>query len=194
MIDLEGYLLNEVKKVIDTWDLHDAYSVTFFVYANDAYEYKNISNITQFNISYNTETYYERNYDPDEDSHYRIKPDKYHSMQRWEYAYLQGKEEKILNDKNYELLFDWYEQEGIINIGFEDEKMFDECTGPIGYQEVLKIITIVAKRLQEEEYLKEKCGRYLPIIIQDYELSDCVIEATKQANVHGEANVFLESI
>lgn len=179
---------------MNNWDLNDAYSITFFVYSNECYEYNDITNITQFNISYNTETHFEKNYNPLEDSYYRVMPDKQHTMQRWSYAYLCGDEEKVLNEETYQVLFDWYKQEGIKNIGYEDEQMMDACVGPIGYQEVLDIITKVAFRIQKEDYFLIKWGKRIPIIIQDYEFMDCVIEATRKANIHGEANIFLESV
>lgn len=194
MIDLHLYLYNKIKEIIDRWDLSDTYSITFFVYANEGFEYDGVRNLTCFNISQNTESYFENEYNPKEDFGYMVKPDKYHSMQRWSYAYLEGEEFKIFDDESYSILLKWYEQNGIENIGYEDDEMFDKCIGPVGYQEVLDVIAEVGKRLQEEEYLKEKCGTYLPIIIQDYEFMDCVVEATKKVNIHGEAKVFLESL
>lgn len=50
MINLKEYLYQKVKKTMDEWDLSDAYSITFFIYSNEAYEYKEYSNVSVFNI------------------------------------------------------------------------------------------------------------------------------------------------
>ena len=58
MINLKEYLYQKVKKTMDEWDLSDAYSITFFIYSNEAYEYKEYSNVSVFNISMNNETFF----------------------------------------------------------------------------------------------------------------------------------------
>lgn len=37
MIDLREYFYNKIKNEMDHWDMSDAYSITFFLYSNEAY-------------------------------------------------------------------------------------------------------------------------------------------------------------
>ena len=45
MIDLREYFYNKIKNEMDHWNISDAYSVTFFLYSNEAYAYKEYSNV-----------------------------------------------------------------------------------------------------------------------------------------------------
>ena len=51
MIDLREYFYNKIKNEMDHWDMSDAYSITFFLYSNEAYTYKEYSNVCEFSIS-----------------------------------------------------------------------------------------------------------------------------------------------
>lgn len=191
MIDLKQYFYDKVKSVMDEWDYSDAYSVTFFVYSNESYKYKEYSNISEFNISLNNESFFREEYNG--------KGDGLYSEERWNFAYLEMNEYEMLDDEGLEVLFEWYNQEGIENIGYEDPDCYDEHMsyigkGPVGYYELLEVVTEVAKQLIEEDYFQSKCGRRIPIIIQDYEFTWYVVEATEKANVHGEADDFLKAI
>jgi len=56
--ELEEYLYNRVKPVIMNWreqDISDAYAVSFFVYSNECFIYRGISNVTEFSVGYVTE-------------------------------------------------------------------------------------------------------------------------------------------
>ena len=53
MIDLREYFYNKIKNEMDHWDMSDAYSITFFLYSNEAYTYKEYSNVCEFSISLN---------------------------------------------------------------------------------------------------------------------------------------------
>ena len=97
------------------------------------------------------------------------------------------------------MLFDWYRVSGITNIGEEDENCYDENynyigKGPVGHYELLGLVSEVAKRLQEEAFIEEKFGQKLPILIHGLEYAWYDIEATKKANIHGEADVFLKAM
>ncbi|NMC57251.1 MAG: hypothetical protein GYA50_08535 [Eubacteriaceae bacterium] len=190
MIDLEEYLYNRVKNEIDSWNAKDIYAISFFVYSNEAYTYKDFENVSIFTISYNTESACEN--------------DDLLSEERWNYAYWFQDEIPIIDptedyNEGTEILFKWYEQNGIKNIGYEDEDCYDKDMnyvgkGPVGYYELLTAVSNVAKRLQEESYIKNKFGKPIPIIIHDYEYSWYVIEATKNANPHGEADTFIKAM
>ena len=98
------------------------------------------------------------------------------------------------------ILFEWYEENGIDNIGYEN---YDSCynndmqyigKGPVGYYELLLEITAVAKKLQDSGFIKSKFGKPIPIIIHDLEYPWYIIEATKKANSSGEANMFFAAM
>ena len=87
----------------------------------------------------------------------------------------------------------------IENIGYEDPDCYDEnCRyigkGPVGYYELLEVISDVARRLIEEDYFLQRCGKRIPIIIQDLEFTWYVLEATKKVNIHDEAHDFFKAL
>lgn len=88
-------------------------------------------------------------------------------------------------------LFRWYSENGIENIGFESE---ESETGPVGQFELLTIASHIGARLQNEGFLAEKFGKPIPILVHGLEYAAYDIEATENANPHGEADVFLEAM
>ena len=96
------------------------------------------------------------------------------------------------------ILFQWYKDNGIENIGFEDsENMYDENylyigKGPIGYYELLTVVSDVGRQMQTEGLINKKFGS-IPIIVHSLEHCWYVEEATAFANPNGEADVFLEA-
>lgn len=177
MIQMEEILYTRVKGIMDTWDEEGIYAVSFFVYSNEAYCYGEYDNVTEFHISYNTES----------DCHGAGR----NSERRWNYAYWRQNDSPIISSwrltAETHQLFDWYKEQGITNIGQEPEDA--DC--PVGYEELLGLVAKVARRLQEEGFLREKFGRAIPIIIHDLEYIPLVIEATQYANPNGEAEDFL---
>lgn len=98
------------------------------------------------------------------------------------------------------ILFEWYEENGVYNIGYEN---YDACydsemryigRGPVGYYELLSEITAVAKKLQNSGFVKNKFGRPIPIIVHDLEYPWYIIEATQKANPNGEADIFFAAM
>ena len=90
-------------------------------------------------------------------------------------------------------------ENGITNIGEEDDDCYDENynyigKGPVGHYELLGLVSNVAKRLQQEAFIEKKFGRKLPIIIHGLEYAWFDIEATQNANINGEADVFLKAM
>lgn len=190
-INLQEYLYQKVMTELKEFDYEDAYSVTFFVYSNEGIKYKEYSNISEFNISLNREEFFREEYPGDDDGRF--------SEERWNFAYLEQDDIFMLDDEEYETLFAWYKQEGIENIGDEDPNCYDEHMryigkGPVGYYELLQVITAVAKQIQIEDFFLKTAGKRIPIIIQDYEFTYYTVDATVEANVHGEAADFLKFI
>ena len=188
MIDIKTALKNKIKSIIDTWDEGGIYAISFFVYSNELYEYNGFSNVTEFAISYNTE----------EDC---PGADEY-DEERWNYAFWRQDEQPIIytSEKNplTDMLYDWYKENGLTNLGEEDfESSYDGGRyigkGPVGHYELLSLIADIAAELQNEGYLKERFGKPLPIIIHGLEYPWYDIEATKKGNPNGEANTFLEA-
>lgn len=190
MIDLQAYLEKKLRDVISTWTEADIYAISFFVYSNEAFVYKGHSNVTEFCVSYNTENDCVGTGELSEE--------------RWNYAFWRQNETTIIEANNenegMRILFEWYEENGIDNIGYEN---YDSCynndmqyigKGPIGYYELLLEITAVAKKLQDSGFIKSKFGKPIPIIIHDLEYPWYIIEATKKANSNGEANMFFAAM
>lgn len=190
MINLQAYLENKLRDVISTWNEDDIYAISFFIYSNEAYEYNGYSNVTEFSVSYNTES--------------DCRGAGELSEERWNYAFWRQNETPIIkvDNKNegIKILFDWYKENGINNIGYEnfdacyDEEMRYIGKGPIGYYELLLEITSVAKKLQDSGFIKNKFGAPIPIIIHDLEYPWYIIEANKKANSNGEADMFFATM
>ena len=188
MIDIKTALKTKVKSIMDAWDEDGIYAISFFVYSNEAYEYNGFSNVSEFMISYNAESDCEGAGELDEE--------------RWNYAFWRQDEQPIIHtdEKNplTDMLYDWYKEQGLTNLGEEDyESSYDEGRyigkGPAGHYELLSLIADIAAELQNEGYIKEKFGKPLPIIIHGLEYPWYDIEATKKGNPNGEANTFLEA-
>lgn len=190
MIDLRGYIENEVHNIISTWNESDIYAISFFVYSNESFEFNGYSNVTEFSIGYNTEK--------------DCNGAGVFSEKRWNYAFWRHDETYIIeateDNKGIQYLFDWYKENNIDNIGYEDyttcydNEMRYIGKGPVGYYELLSEITAVAKKLQDSGYIKNKFGRPIPIIIHDLEYPWYIIEANKIVNSHGEADAFFTAI
>ena len=190
MSNLKNYLEKKLRDVISLWNDDDVYAISFFVYANEAYEYGGYSNVTLFWASYNTE----RDCSGADEL----------AEERWNYAFWRQNETPIIDAYNevegIKTLFDWYAENGISNIGYEDSATcYDENMryigkGPTGYYELLSEITEVAKKLQDSGFIKNKFGAPIPIIIHDLEYSWYVLEATKKANPNGEADTFFAAM
>ena len=188
MIDLQAYLEEKVRALISSWNTDGIYAISFFIDTNKAYEYRGYSNITLFSVGYNTES--------DCDGADAL------SEKRWNYAFWRQNEEPIIgfDVEGIELLFDWYRENGIDNIGFEDfnssydNKMRYIGKGPIGCSELLSQITAVARKLQTCGFIKDKFGAPIPIIIHDLEYPPYIIEANIEANPNGEADVFISAM
>lgn len=177
MIPMEDILYQRVKALMTPWNEEDIYAVSFFVYSNEAYTYGDYDNVTEFHISYNAEC--------------DCPGAERDSEERWNYAFWRQDEQPVIDvaEPNAEThqLFAWYKEQGITNIGDEPEDAY--C--PVGYEELLELVANVARRLQEEGFLREKFGRAIPIIIHGYEYDSLTIEATQYANPNGEAEDFL---
>lgn len=189
MIDITEKLYTKIKAAMETWNEDGIYALSFFVYSNECYEYRNFTNVSLFAISYNTEKDCEGAGLYDEE--------------RWNYAYWRQNETWIINpdepNELNDLLFDWYAENGITNIGEEDGDCYDENgdyigKGPVGHYELLQIASAVAKRLQQEGFTEKHFGKPLPIIIHGLEYAWHDIEATKNANINGEADTFITAI
>ena len=190
MIDLQAYLEKKLRGIISAWNEDDIYAISFFVCANEVYEYNGYSNVTEFSVSYNTEK--------DCSGAGEL------SEEHWNYAFWRQNETPVIesDDENegIKILFDWYEENGVDNIGYEnydicyDNEMKYIGKGPVGYYELLSEITTVANKLQTSGFVMNKFGRPIPIIIHDLEYPWYIIEATQKANPNGEADMFLAAM
>lgn len=190
MTNLRMYLESALASVISSWVEKDIYAISFLVCANETYEYDGCSNVTEFSVSYNTEKDC-GGADP-------------LSEERWNYAFWRQNETYIIEadptSEGMGILFDWYRENGIDHIGYEDPATcYDtemRCIGkgPVGCYELVQEITAVAKSLHNSGFIQHMFGRPIPIIIHDLEYSWYMIEATKAANAEGEAAEFLAAM
>ena len=188
--NFENVLYEKVKKEILSWNEDDIYAISFFVYSNEAYEYKGIENVSMWAISYNTEDDCDSADELDEE--------------RWNYAFWRQDETLIIDvdvpNKYTDTLFEWYKEHGITNIGEENEdEMYDEDMhyigkGPAGHYELLQLASGVAKRLHDEGVINGHFGKDLPIIIHGLEYCWYDLEATQKANPDGQADTFFKAM
>lgn len=157
----------------------------FFVESNEAYVYRDFKNVVYFAISYNAESDCESAGQYDEE--------------RWNYAFWRQDETPIIdpsqNNKLTDLLFDWYNENGINNIGEESYNDYDDegmyiGKGPVGHYELLTLVSNIAKDLQNEGFIKGHFEKRIPIIVHGLEYAWYDIEATKNANPNGGAETF----
>ena len=189
-MDIENVLYKKVKSEILKWNEDGIYAISFFVYSNEAYSYRGFSNVSMWDISYNTESDCEGAGSLDEE--------------RWNYAFWRQNTTPIIDvdlpNPYTDLLFDWYAANGIDNIGYEDENdMYDENMmyigkGPVGLYELLGVAADIASRLQTEGIIKEHFGKPIPIIVHGLEYAWFDIEATQKANPNDEAETFLKAM
>lgn len=190
LTELEQAFYDKIKPEILKWNEKDIYAISFLVYSNEEYRYRGFENVTEWAISYNTESDCNGAGQFDEE--------------RWNFAFWRKNMTYIIDpdspDKLIEMLFDWYEEQGITNIGEENEdEMYDENMnyigkGPVGYYELLQMVANVAKKLHEDGVIKEQFGKDIPIIVHDLEYPWYVYEATQNANPDGQANTFLTAM
>ena len=187
-MSLEKYLYDKVLPVIQGWDEDGIYAISFYVNSNEANEYEGITNFPEFAISYNTEKNCENASELSEE--------------RWNYAYWRQDETFIIDSEGNDgaaFLLSWYEEQGIKNIGYEDdsnaynEDMEYIGKGPIGYYELLCTVAEVGRMLQSDGIISEKFGN-IPIIVHGLDYCWYVKEATERANPNGEAEIFLKSL
>lgn len=178
MSKLEKFLYDKVKEIMSTWEEQGIYAVSFFVYSNEMFTFREYDNVSTFSISYNTEADCE-NAGP-------------HAEERWNYAFWRQEEWPIIepdeNSLGMNLLFDWYREQGIVNVGYEGP---DTPDGPVGFPELVNLVSKTARQLQEEGFLRGKFGYPIPILVHDLEYTDCTLRATEFANPNGEAADFL---
>ena len=188
-MNLENYLYEKVLPVIQSWKDKDIYAISFFVCCNEENVYNGIVNFPEFSIGYNTE---------ESCNHASAL-----SEERWNLIWERQGETEIIqpaaNDEGAAVLLHWYQENGIENIGFEDEEtMYDKNMnyigkGPVGYYELLCAVSNVARRLQSEGKIDAQFGN-IPIIVHDYEYPWYIEQATKNANPNDKAAVFLKAL
>ena len=110
MINLQDYIEAKLHALISSWDESGIYAISFLVQANESYTYNGHSNVPEFSVSYNTE----------KDCQGAAPL----SEARWNYAFWRQNETYIIEadvaNEGIRLLFNWYEENGIDNVGYED--------------------------------------------------------------------------
>lgn len=190
MTDIKSIIYNKIKSIISDWNDNGIYAISFFIYSNEDYKYNGFKNVSSFAVSYNTEEFCEGAGKYDEE--------------RWNYAFWSQDETMIIDPDNpnetIDALYNWYEENGITDIGYEDDEINLEENldyndkGSKGHYELLCIASEVANMLQSEGFVKAKFGKPIPIIVHGLEYEWYDIEATKKANPNNEAKDFLKAV
>lgn len=190
MIGLQAYLEQKLRGIISACHADDIYAISFFVCTNESYEYGGVSNVTEFSVGYQTER--------------DCRGAGELSEERWNCAFWRQEETPVIKvaDENegMKILFDWYRENGIQHIGYEDpaacydHEMRYIGKGPVGCYKLLCEITAVARKLQVSGFIKTQFGKPIPIIIHDLEYPRYCMEATARANPNGEADTFFAAM
>ena len=189
MSDFVNYLYRCAKSVISSIAAEDIYTIAFFVYPNECYEYGGLSNLPEFKVLYNTES--------------DCPGSGPESEERWNPAFWGDHEYPIITfdspNEGADRLLAWFRETGLQDVGTESEDaMYDEnCRyigkGPVGTFELVQAAAAVAKRLQTEDFFQSRFGRRIPILILDFEMTWFYLDATREANIHGEADDYLSA-
>ncbi len=110
-MNLEEYLYNKTYPLLQSWDEKNIYAISFYVAYNECNVYQNVQIFSEFSVGYNTE-------DDCENA-------PLYSEERWNFAF--GRQNNIPVIDCVEavdgaaFLLDWYQTNGISNVGFEDK-------------------------------------------------------------------------
>ena len=183
---LEEYLYETIKQQLKKWKDKPVAAISFLAYANECNRCKDLSNLPCLSIGYCTKDIYEAILNEEDP---------------WSLANVRVDETDIIqpqdDDKGTHLMCAWFCQQGIQDVGFEDEsgQYDDEMVyigkGPNGYYEFLMLVASIANKLRNDSDIKEKL-RGIPIIIHDFEYPWYIADAIRKANPHGEAKPFLD--
>lgn len=186
-MDFEIFLENKIKEKISSWQQKDIYAISFLV--NEGSDYRGVNCFPEFSVGYNTEDFCGKAGALSEE--------------RWNYAYWEQNNAEILSSEIPEaadLFLEWCKAEKIENIGApeKESEMYDADfnyigKGPGGYFEFVGLLSKIARKLQENSFIKEKFGN-IPVIIHDSEYTWYTVEATEKANPQNEAAAFLKAV
>ena len=182
-IDLQDEIISKVRPIISSWMDHDIYAISFYVYDKQ----DNPCEPT-FTLGYNTERDYQKALTVGND--YVLPADE--SEARWNYAFWSMNNFLVFGDgETAEIVKQWIVDSGFPYLTHEDffykemsDKEFDilcEKCETITRQ-FIKILICVVKRLHESEFIQDKLGRKIPIIIHELEYYDEIAEQNIEAN------------
>lgn len=180
---LKEYLYNEIKNYLKSI-AKDTYVISILINFNECNVYDNIENFTYVSIFSNTLSDIEDSNDEEE---------------KWNMAFWGCNDEKYLiaDDKSAKLLVDWYAENGVDNIGYEDDEQdYDDemnyiGNGPNGCKELYALISEVVLNLRSDNEVAGIIAD-VPILIHDYEYSYYITKYIKSANPDGQAGEFLK--
>lgn len=184
---LKEYLYEQILKYVASIDKEDIYVFSILVIDDEESIYKKTTHFPKVYINYNTEANCEH------------APT--FSEERWNIAFWNSTEEYAIIDptdniQGAEILLNWYVQNQILNIGYEDPNlMYDEDMryigkGPKGYWELFEELSLAIKEIRLNSDIKEKIAD-IPFIIHDYEYSWYITQFILKANPNNQARDFL---
>ena len=185
-MNFENVLLENCREIIESWEENDIYAISFLLHSEPTAKVGEVENFPEFSVGYNTESFCE--------NAPKI------SEERWNYAFWIQNNISVIsaeNDNMAQQLIEWYQVNGVENLGKILDDEYDEDfnyigKGPGGYYELLMQISQVAKTLQTDGTIRSKFGE-IPIIVHDLEYSWFSKTATIEANPNGEAADFIKT-
>lgn len=153
MTDIELVLYSKIKNIMLKWAADDIYAVSFLVESNAALKYAGNSNVPEMSVSYNTLTDIKKA----EGSAEEIEEAK------WNIAFWRHEAEPVIGYGEYEcaeteLLFDWFSEQGIENVGGES------LASSANYD---KSVSKLLENLFDKEFIRERSGEDFSQILQD---------------------------
>ena len=185
---LKKYLYEQILKYLYYLNDNDVYVISILIINDEESIYRGITHFPKVYITHNTE--------------HNCECKSNISEERWNIAYWHNTKDiaiidYIENIKGAELLYEWYFQNQITDIGFENpNSMYDEemnyiGKGAKGYWELFTELSLVVKQIRQNHDLEKKIHN-IPIVIHDYEYSWYIERFINIANPNNQAAPFLE--
>lgn len=185
---IKRHIINEITEYIKAIEDNTIEVISILVICNESYEYKGIRSFPKVTINY-------------------IKTNDCCNLsslseEKWNIAFWDDRKEYSIIDSESnivgaEILYNWYIQNNIKNIGYEDETLIYDNDmnyigrGPNGYWELYEVIADSIYEIRKSKLLNYKI-KGVPIIIHDYEYTWYTVEFTVKANPNNEATSFLK--
>ncbi len=171
--ELREYLLNKIKRVIDTWDTSDIYAVSLWVQDNG----DNPCEPT-VTLGYNTEEHFKGEIEHAWDE----------VEARWNFAYwLQNCEYFFgLDEETQPIVKRWIASKGFKYYTYEEMVLSDKEPNPKTYEGITQAfvneLVAIVKELHKSGFIRSKFGKDIPVLIHELEYYEEIANQNIEAN------------